>query len=59
MIMVMTIKRGSTKDKIENLIKLLTSTKEDTGINAYQYCGILKLKESPNEIQKRLRDEWD
>jgi len=28
------------------------------GANVLKYCGILKLKESPLAIQKRLRDEW-
>lgn len=27
-------------------------------IDLMAYCGILKLKEDPLAIQKRLRDEW-
>lgn len=57
--MVMTIKRGTKKDKIESLLKKLLSSKKSKGVDAYKYCGVISLKESPNEIQKRLRSEWD
>jgi hypothetical protein len=42
-------------------IKRVRRKKEDIpkGANILKYCGILKLKESPLAIQKRLRDEWD
>ena len=29
------------------------------GVNTLKFCGILKLKEDPLEIQKKLRDEWN
>ncbi len=28
-------------------------------LNAKKYVGVLKLKEDPLEIQKRMRDEWE
>jgi len=57
--MVMTIKRGANKAQIQSLIAKLSEVKKLKGIDAYKYCGIIKLKESPNDIQKRLRSEWD
>lgn len=42
-------------------IKRIRRKKDDMpkGANILKYCGILKLKESPLAIQKRLRDEWE
>jgi hypothetical protein len=28
-------------------------------LDAKKYCGVIKLKEDPLVIQKRLRDEWE
>ena len=28
------------------------------GVNTLKYCGIIKLKEDPLLIQKKLRNEW-
>lgn len=30
----------------------------EKGVDTKKYCGVLKLKEDPMVIQKRLRDEW-
>lgn len=54
----MIIKKGSSKDEISRLIEKL-NLKKSEGIDAYKYCGVIKLFESPSEIQKRLRREWD
>lgn len=56
--MVMTIKKGTKKADIKRLLERLAETEKPTGIDAYKYCGVIKLKESPNQIQKRLRSEW-
>jgi hypothetical protein len=29
------------------------------GVDTLLYCGVLKLKEDPLSIQKKLRDEWE
>lgn len=29
------------------------------GVNTMKYCGVIKLKEDPLAIQKRLTDEWN
>lgn len=56
--MVMTIKKGSNKAEIERVISKVYQ-KKTKGIDAYKYCGVIKLKEAPNDIQKRLRSEWN
>jgi len=56
--MVMTIKKGSDKAEIGRLIEKISSRKVE-GIDAYKYCGVIKLNASPDEIQKQLRGEWD
>ncbi|MBB1287169.1 hypothetical protein HRH25_22520 [Flavisolibacter sp. BT320] len=35
-----------------------TKTAVDRGVDTKKFCGVLKLKEDPMAIQKRLRDEW-
>lgn len=54
--MVTVIKKGSDKKEIEEALLKLKSKKK---FDAYKYCGTVKLKEDPLEIQKRLRDEWE
>lgn len=54
--MVTVIKKGASKTSIRNLVQ---KTQVKKGINAKKYSGILKLKEHPLDIQKKLRDEWE
>jgi hypothetical protein len=46
------------KDKQK--IKRIRRDKKDVqrGVDTLRYCGVLKLKEDPLAIQKKLRDEW-
>jgi hypothetical protein len=46
--------------KKEQKIKRVRRQKNDLekGAGTRKYCGVLKLKEDPLVIQKRLRDEW-
>ncbi len=46
--------------KKEEKIKRVRRQKRDLekGANTLKYCGVLKFKEDPLAIQKRLRDEW-
>ena len=53
--MVIVIEQGTTKEKLEMLLKKLKIKK---GINTKKYCGVIKLKEDPLEIQKQVRSEW-
>jgi hypothetical protein len=54
--MVTVIKKGSDRKEIE---KALSKIKSKRKFNAYKYCGTVKLKEDPLEIQKKMRDEWE
>jgi hypothetical protein len=53
--MVIVIEQGTTKEKLELLLKKMKIKK---GVNTKKYCGVIKLKEDPLQIQKQLRDEW-
>ncbi|MGV3589613.1 MAG: hypothetical protein ACO1OF_21580 [Adhaeribacter sp.] len=53
--MVTVIKKGA--DKI-NIQKALESIKIKKGLNAFKYCGKVKLEKEPLTIQKNFRNEW-
>lgn len=55
--MVMTIKKGEKKEKLHKILKEFEIKKK--GIDAYKFCGVITLTESPLEIQKQLRSEWE
>ena len=54
--MVTVIKKGTDKEIINRLLKEALKTK---GVDTRKYCGVIKLKEDPLVIQKRMRDEWE
>ncbi len=54
--MVTIIKRGMKKKEIHSLISTKKSGKKHLDIK--KYCGTIRLKEDPIEIQKKSRDEW-
>lgn len=54
--MVVVIKGSDSKKKIAEALKKLRKRK---GFNARKHCGVIKLKEDPLTIQKKLRDEWE
>lgn len=53
--MVLIIKKEASVKEIK---KLMNAKKSKKGLDAKKYLGIIKLKENPLEIQKRMRDEW-
>lgn len=53
--MVVVIKKGSSKETIKRLIKKLNKS---NGFDAKKHSGVIKLHESPLDIQKRLRNDW-
>lgn len=57
--MINVLKYGTDKKSINQLMERLKKTDRLKGIDAYKYCGILKLKEDPLIIQKKLRNEWE
>lgn len=54
-VMVAIIKKGDDKKSISTELAKIKSKK---GLDPKKFCGILLLKENPNEIQKKMRDEW-
>ena len=54
--MVTVIKKGSDKALLSRLLQEALETK---GVDTHKYCGVIKLKEDPLVIQKRMRDEWE
>ena len=53
--MVTVIREGTSKDILD---KVLAKLKIKKGFSSKKYSGVLKLKDSPIEIQKKMRDEW-
>ena len=56
--MVTVIKKGMRKKEINSLLERHKKLNKDN-IMLEKYCGIIKLKEDPLLIQKKLRDEWN
>ena len=57
--MVVVIKKGDSIEKINKLLAKLQAKAAKKGVDTRKYCGTIKLKENPVEIQRKLRDEWD
>jgi len=55
-IMVTILKKGTSKKSIQ---KILQKIRTKRGLDAFKYCGIIKLKEDPLLIQKQMRNEWE
>jgi hypothetical protein len=53
----MTVIIKSTENKID-IQKALKKLEHKGRLNVYEHLGVLKLKEDPLQIQKRMRDEW-
>jgi hypothetical protein len=54
--MKITIKKSDNLEKINEKLSSLSNTK---GFDAHKFCGVLKLKKTPLQIQKQMRDEWE
>jgi hypothetical protein len=53
--MVLVLKKGASKKQMLDLSKNL---KKSAGVNTKKFCGVIKLKADPLELQKSFRDEW-
>lgn len=53
--MVLVLKKGASKKEMDGIAAKLQVQK---GVNTKKYCGVIKLKEDPLAIQKKMRDEW-
>lgn len=57
--MVTVLRKGADKAEIEELMKKMTENPPRRGLDAYKYCGTVKIKEDGLRLQKQLRDEWE
>jgi len=53
--MVTTINKGTTREKIRDVLRKRKS--KSKSIDLQKYCGSISLKEDPLEMQKKWRDE--
>lgn len=56
MTMVLTVKKGMSKKKLNDLLRKLKHTKK---LDAKRHLGKVKWSEDALEYQKRIRDEWN
>lgn len=56
---MVTIIKLSNKAEVKKKLESVLKAKSKGGLNAKKYLGVIKLKEDPMLIQKRLRDEWE
>ncbi|WP_179009551.1 hypothetical protein [Winogradskyella forsetii] len=57
--MVITIKRGASKEGIRNVFESLKKELKPKGVNTYEYVGKVKLEKDALSVQRILRDEWE
>ena len=55
--MVITIKKGATKEEVEKQLAKLKQNKQKQGLR--KYFGKFPIDGDAVEIQKKLRDEWN
>ena len=55
--MVITIKKGATKQEVEKLLLKLNKPKKNIGLR--KFFGKFPIRGDALEIQKKLRDEWN
>jgi len=56
--MVLVLKKDASSKEIAALRKKLNEL-PGKGVDTKKYCGVLKLKDDPLAIQKKMRDEWE
>ena len=55
--MVLVLKEGATKKEMDDISeKLSKKIKVIKGVDTKKFCGVIKLKEDPLAIQKKMRD---
>jgi hypothetical protein len=57
--MVLVLNKGASKKEIDRINKKLSVIESGRKLDAKKYCGVIKLKEDPLTIQRKLRDEWE
>jgi hypothetical protein len=57
--MVILLKKNANEQDIAAIREKLKSLPhQKKGVDTKKYCGVIKLKEDPLLIQKKMRDEW-
>jgi hypothetical protein len=56
--MVLVLNKGATEKEMQLIRKKLQKKPRKGALNLKKYSGIIKLKEDPLTIQKKMRDEW-
>ncbi len=54
--MITVVRKGSNKKEAAKQLEKALKTK---GVDTRKYCGVIKLREDPLKIQKKMRDEWE
>jgi hypothetical protein len=57
--MVIILKRGAGEKEMQEIDRQWSRAPLRKKLNAKKYCGVIRLKEDPLTIQKKLRDEWE
>lgn len=57
--MIITIKKGATKEEIEKQLAKLKSKQEKKKKSLWNVFGQCSIEGDAMEIQKKMRDEWD
>lgn len=57
--MVLVLNKGASKKDIDRINKQLSAIESGKKLDAKKYCDVIKLKEDPLTIQRKLRDEWE
>lgn len=55
---MITLKKGATQRHMQKLTLTLSERRKLSKKSIKDYCGSIKLKEDPIEIQKKMRNEW-
>lgn len=55
--MVLVLKKGASRREIEALRRKL-ERRSAKGVDTKKYCGVIRLKEDPLQMQQKMRDEW-
>ena len=56
--MIDTLKKGATPKTLQRLTTALAERRYTAKKSIKKYCGVINLKEDPQVIQKKMRDEW-
>lgn len=56
--MVVVIKKSANREDIKKALDKLSKSKVKKGIYVREFCGTVKFKENPLDLQKKWRDEW-